>query len=126
MGVARRLRSEHRLNSLPGELACRLSQRGDLVIGLFTRSFSTVAAYITVPDYQVSACCELNPECFRKPKEAVVAQFAKTAFDAGTDIELSGETAKAAAQMTCLVPVVATATPLWSPPRRLPLQNCTA
>lgn len=47
-------------------------------------------------------------------KEGVVRQFAEAAFDAGTDVELSGNAAEAAVKVAFLVPEVASADPLWS------------
>lgn len=56
--------------------------------------------------------CEVDPQCFRMTKEAMVKQFAKAAHDASNDTKISGEVAGATARMASLVREGATADPL--------------
>lgn len=57
-------------------------------------------------------------------KRAVMRLFAKADLDAGTDAESGGEAAQAAIKGATLVPEVATADSLWSPPDKLALYQC--
>lgn len=60
--------------------------------------------------------CEADPECLRVAREAVIGEFAKAAFNAQTDIGVSGEAAEAAVKTASLVPKMATADALYCRP----------
>lgn len=75
-------------------------------------------------DHRVFVRCEADKECFRVAEQAMVGHFAKSALDAGTDGELSGKVAEAAAKRPRLVFEMATADALWSPSKRLLLYQC--
>lgn len=53
--------------------------------------------------------CGAHPYCLCLPKETLVRQVAKAAFDAGTDGELSGMAAETARNVLFFVPKVAAA-----------------
>lgn len=74
--------------------------------------------------HRVLVWCETDPEYFRVAKKTVLRQFAKAAFDAGSDIELRWKAPQAVAKVASLIPEIAVADTLWSPPDGLSLFQC--
>lgn len=118
--AARRLRPEHSPNSLLQQQASRLSQAVHLVSGLFSGTFSTEASFFTVPRHRVCWVGGISGVrlCDERNRVETVC---KSCPDAGTNIEPSGDEAKAATRVISFVPGAGTAGLLWFSPDWSPL-----
>lgn len=111
VGAARKARPEQKSDPA-AEASVRFSQPRDLVVDLFARKFLAAVACFKVPCRRVTSRYEVDLECLRMAKKAVLGKFAKTVFDIETRVELSGEAAMAAVKVSCQVPEVRAGDPL--------------
>lgn len=93
-GAARRLCVEQKSDFLAVRAGVWFEPAGNSIVDLFARSFSTAVVCFKVPRHRVSAGGESDLKCFGMARDTVLKQFARAAFDAGTDVELSGEAAE--------------------------------
>lgn len=91
----------------------------------FCKHLFSGVEYFRALRYQVFANYSLDPKLFRLEKEVLLKKFAKAAIDASTSVSLSGQRSETAEVATELVPDVAEAEPLWSPPYELPLSTAS-
>lgn len=123
-GAAGGIRPGQSSKSLLRELVSCFSHPGNLVVDLVAVTLSRGVACITGPPHLVLLCARRIRKAFVWRKETVLQQIAKAALDAGTDVALSWKAAPAAARLAFVVPKVAMADQLRSPPEGLVLYRC--
>lgn len=90
-------------------------------MAFFCTQFLSSSGALTVPFQRVFVKCEPDPKCDRLANQFLPRQLARAAFDAGTNVSLSGKQAEAAEVVTELEAEMSAADSLCPPPAGPPL-----
>lgn len=114
------LRPEQKPLALLKELICRFSQQGDLVVDLFSGTFSTAVAAFSLPQHRRFVGCELDTVCFQHAADSTLRRFASAVHEGLSDIRLNEPLRVVASRIAVHYAAKPMGSPTWRAPDGMP------
>ena len=116
----RYIRPEQKPRELMKELICRFTRPGDTVVDLFSGTFSTAMACLSIPQHRKFIGCESDDACFSHAQHHVLIAVARAIEEGHTDMMVDQSTLQAARRVVEAFPVAVRVERTWRPPRGFP------
>ena len=119
-GTTKALRNEQKPLALLKELICRFSQPGDIVVDMFSGTFSTAVACFQLKERRRFVGCEQDMVCFDVARDAVTKRFAERITEGADDISHSSSVYRYAEELMKRNVIKKMGDPKWFAPKGLP------
>lgn len=119
-GGTKALRNEQKPLALLKELVSRFSQPGDIVVDLFSGTFSTAVACFQLEKHRRFVGCEQDTNCFEIARDFVTKRFAESIVDGINDIDTPASIKLKAVELGKRKVLKKSGDPKWYAPAGLP------